>query len=148
LKVMQWFPNGGPLLGACHNLIFCVFVLFLARFLFQSSFFSKSRLCRWPLFSHFVTNLDWLAGRLIQILFTVKICFVLVQIFYVFPRRVNPVGDNCMMMKASSWSGCQHDGSVLGMTMSPTVIASVGLTMPIVLSCLCCHRLCLASLLP
>jgi hypothetical protein len=37
----------------------CVFILFLARFLFQSSFFSKSRLWTWPLFSHFVTNLDY-----------------------------------------------------------------------------------------
>ncbi len=52
--------------GACCNLIFCVFVLFLARFLFQSSFFSKSRLCTRPLFNHFVLNLDQLAGQPIQ----------------------------------------------------------------------------------
>ncbi len=50
-------------MGACRNSIFCVFVLFLARFLFKSSFFSKSRLCTRPLFSHFVTNLDRLAGQ-------------------------------------------------------------------------------------
>ncbi len=52
-------------MGACRNSIVCVFVLFLAGFLFKSSFFSKSKLCTWPLFSHFVTNLDWLAGQLI-----------------------------------------------------------------------------------
>jgi hypothetical protein len=40
------------LVGACHDSIFCVFLLFLARFSFQSSFFSKSRLCTRPLFSH------------------------------------------------------------------------------------------------
>ncbi len=52
-------------LGACQNSIFCVFVLFLAGFLFESSFFSKFRLCTRPLFSHFVRNLDRLAGQLI-----------------------------------------------------------------------------------
>ncbi len=36
---------------------------FLAGFSFKSSFFSKSRLCTRPLFSHFVTNLDQLAGQ-------------------------------------------------------------------------------------
>jgi hypothetical protein len=50
-------------LGACQNSSFCVFVLFLAGFLFVSSFFSKSRLCTWPLLSHFVKNLDRLAGQ-------------------------------------------------------------------------------------
>ncbi len=35
---------------ACCNSICCIFfLLFLARFSFQSSFFSKSRLCTWPL---------------------------------------------------------------------------------------------------
>ncbi len=50
-------------MGACQNSSLCVFVLFLAGFLFESSFFSKSRLCTWPLFSHFVRNLDQLAGQ-------------------------------------------------------------------------------------
>jgi hypothetical protein len=36
---------------------------FLAEFLFESSFFSKSRLCTWHLFSHFVRNLDRLASQ-------------------------------------------------------------------------------------
>ncbi len=47
------------------NLSFCVFVLCLAGFLFESFFFSKSRLCTRPLFSHFVSNLDQLACQLI-----------------------------------------------------------------------------------
>jgi hypothetical protein len=50
-------------LGACRNLIFCVFVLFLAGFLFKSSIFSKSRLCTRPLISRFVTNLHRLTGQ-------------------------------------------------------------------------------------
>ncbi len=40
-------------------------MLFLAGFLFKSSFFSESRLCTRPLFSHFVRNLDRLASQLI-----------------------------------------------------------------------------------
>ncbi len=87
-------------MDACRNSIFCVSVLFLARFSFQSSFFSESRLCTQPLFSHFVTNLERLADQPIQIFFAVQI-FFLFQIFYVFLHRVNPVGDNCMMTKAS-----------------------------------------------
>jgi hypothetical protein len=67
--------------GACRNSIFRVFVLFLARFSFQNSFFSKSRLCTRPLSSHFVTNLDRLAGKPIQIIFVVQIFFVLFMIF-------------------------------------------------------------------
>jgi hypothetical protein len=45
------------------NSSFCVFVLFLAGFLLESFFFSESRLYTWPLFSHFVINLDRLAGQ-------------------------------------------------------------------------------------
>ncbi len=45
------------------NLDFCVFVLFLAGFLFKSSYFSKSKLCTRPLFRHFEINLDQLAGQ-------------------------------------------------------------------------------------
>jgi hypothetical protein len=86
-------------LGACRNLIFGVFVLYLARFLFQSSFYSKSRMCTRPLFSHFVTKLDRLAGQPIQILFAIQIFFGLIQIYYEFLRGVNPVGDDCMMTK-------------------------------------------------
>ncbi len=52
-------------MGACQNSIFYGFGLFIAEFLFKSSFFSKSRLCIGPFFSHFVTNLDRLACRLI-----------------------------------------------------------------------------------
>jgi hypothetical protein len=40
----------------------CVW-FFLAGLSFESSFFSKSRSCTQPLFSHFVTNLDQLAGQ-------------------------------------------------------------------------------------
>ncbi len=42
-----------------------VFGLFLAGLLFESSFFSESRLCTWPLFIHVIINLDWLAIQLI-----------------------------------------------------------------------------------
>ncbi len=80
--------------------------------MFQSSFFSESRLCTPPLFSHFVTNLDWLAGQPIQIFLRSRFR---IQIFYVFPRGVNPVGDNCMMTKASSRRGRRHNGGVLGL---------------------------------
>ncbi len=41
----------------------CVSGFFLAGFLFENSFFSKSRLCTRPLFSCFLTNLDQLAGQ-------------------------------------------------------------------------------------
>ncbi len=37
------------------------------------------------------------------------------QIFYVFPRGVNPVGDNCMMIKGSSRRGRRCNGGVLGL---------------------------------
>ncbi len=40
--------------------VFCMVGLFLAEFLFKSSFFSESRLCTRPLFNHFVRNLDLL----------------------------------------------------------------------------------------
>ncbi len=50
-------------MGACRHSFFCVFVLFLAGLFFESSFFSKSKLCKQPIFSHFVRNLDWLAGQ-------------------------------------------------------------------------------------
>ena len=88
------------------------FFLFLARFLFQSSFFSKSEWCTRPLFSHFVTNLDRFAGQPIQIFLRSRFR---IRIFYVFPRGVNPVGDNCMMMKTSSRRGCRCNGGVLGL---------------------------------
>ncbi len=88
------------------------FFLFLARFLFQSPFFSESRLYTRPLFSHFVTNLDRLAGQPIQIFLRSRFR---TQIFYVFPHGVNPVGDNSMMTKASSWRGCWRNGGVLGL---------------------------------
>ncbi len=91
---------------------FVVFFFFLARFLFQSSFFSKSRFCTRPLLSHFVTNLDRLAGQPIQIILQSRFR---IQIFYVFPRGVNPVGDNCMMTKASSRRGRWRNGSFLGL---------------------------------
>jgi hypothetical protein len=52
-----------PILGACRNLIFGVFGIFLAKKSFQSSQFSKGIFFTWPLFSHFVINLDWLAGQ-------------------------------------------------------------------------------------
>ncbi len=123
-------------------------MLFLARFFVPELFFSKSRLCTQPLFSHFVTNLDRLAGQLIQFFLRSRFFFVLFQIFYVFLRRVNPLGGNCMMTKASSWHGHQCDGGILGRMTSPTAIASAGLTMPIVLRCLCCSRHCLVSSLP
>ncbi len=99
-------------MGACRNSICCVFFLYLARFLFQSSFFSKSRLCTRPLFSHFVTNLDRLAGQAIQIFLGSKFR---IQIFYVFPREVNPVGDNCMMTKVSLRCGQRCIGGILGL---------------------------------
>ncbi len=50
-------------MGSCQNSIFLVFGLFLAGCLFVSSIFSESRLFTRPLFSYFVTNLDWLAGQ-------------------------------------------------------------------------------------
>jgi hypothetical protein len=53
--------DGG--LGACCNSILGVLGIFLAKFLFQSSKFSKEIFFTWPLFSHFVINLDWLAGQ-------------------------------------------------------------------------------------
>ncbi len=99
-------------MGACRNSICCVFFLFLARFLFQSSFFCKSRICTRPLFSHFVTNLDRLSGQPIQIFLRSRFR---IQIFYVFPRGVNPVGDNCMMTKASSRRGRQRNRGILGL---------------------------------
>jgi hypothetical protein len=99
-------------LGACRNSICCVVFLFLARFSFQISFFSESILCTWPLFSHFVTNLDRLAGQPIQIFLQSRFR---IQIFYVFPHGVNPVGDNCMMMKSSSRCGRWRNGGILGL---------------------------------
>jgi hypothetical protein len=66
-----WFLQVNPGWTGSHwvpvVIQFVSFFLFLARFLFQISFFSKSRLCTHPLFSHFVTNLDRLAGQPIQI---------------------------------------------------------------------------------
>ena len=53
-----------------------------------------------------------------------------------------------MMMKASLRRGCQCNGGILGMLMSPTAIASAGSTMPTVLHCLCCRHHHLVSLLP
>ena len=66
-------------LGACRNSFFRVFFLLLAKFSFQSSFFSESRSFSRPLFCFFVLNLDPLAGQPIQIFF----CFFsLFQIFF------------------------------------------------------------------
>jgi hypothetical protein len=47
--------------------------------------------------------------------FAVQFFFVLLQIFYVFPCGVNPVGDNCMMTKASSWRSRLRNGGLLGL---------------------------------
>jgi hypothetical protein len=82
-------------LGACRNLIFCVVFLFLARFSFQSSFFSESRFATRPLFCLFIKK-DWLAGQPNCFFFVIQI-FVLFcsRFFHVFLRRVNPVGGNC-----------------------------------------------------
>ncbi len=55
---------------------FGVFLLFLAKFTLQSSFFSESRTFTRPLFCFFVPDLDWLAGQPIQIFFAIQI-FVL-----------------------------------------------------------------------
>ncbi len=55
---------------------------------------------------------------------------------------------NCMMKKASSRHGRWRNGGVLGTTMPSTAIASAGLTMPIILHYLCCHRHRLVSSLP
>ncbi len=49
--------------GACRNLFFGVFLLFLAKFTLQSSFFSKSRLFTRPLFCFlFQIWIGWLAN--------------------------------------------------------------------------------------
>ncbi len=125
-------------MGACCNSIFRVFVLFLARFLFQSSFFSKSRLCTRPLFSHFVTNLDWLAGQLIQIIFAVKI-FLFCSRFFMY----SSVGS--ILWEATVWwRRCHRSVAVSAMAAS---WASAGLTTPIVLRylCCCCHCLVYSS---
>ncbi len=69
------------------EICFCVCLFFfLAGFMFKSSFFSKSRLCTRPLFSHFVRNLDRLSG----------------QPILEFLRGVNPVGDDCMDLQPYS----------------------------------------------
>jgi hypothetical protein len=134
-------------IGCLPYLIFLCVCAFFSKIFVPEFFFSKSRLCTQPLFSHFVSNLDWLAGQPIQIFFRVQDFFVLVRIFYVFPHGVNPVGDNCMMTKASLRRSHLHNSSILGMTKSPIAIVSAGLTMPIVLRCLCCRHHCLVFLL-
>jgi len=55
-------------MGACRNSFLGVFFLFLARIVFQSSFFSESRSFTRPLF---FPDLDRLAGQPIQIFFFV-----------------------------------------------------------------------------
>jgi hypothetical protein len=50
-------------LGACRNSILGIFGTFLAKISFQNSKFSKGIFLTWPLFSHFVINLDRLAGQ-------------------------------------------------------------------------------------
>jgi hypothetical protein len=121
--------------------------------LFQSSFFSKSRLCTRPLFGHFVTNLDRLAGLPIQIFLQSRFR---IQIFYVFPRGVNPVGDNCIMTKASLRRGRRCNGSILGLCwiddghrppLSLLSSSSFGVLVAFVTTggiiavwCHCCHR--------
>ncbi len=90
-------------------------MFFSVEFLFQSSFFSKFRLCTRPLFSHFVTNLDQLAGQPIQIFFCSPDFLFLLQVFYVFLCGINPVGDNCMMTKALLRCGHWRNGSILSL---------------------------------
>ncbi len=52
------------ILGACRNSILRVFFLFLARFSFQSSFFSKSRFGTRPLFlSFYKKKIGWPANQ-------------------------------------------------------------------------------------
>ncbi len=67
-------------LGACRNLIFCMFVRFLAGFLFESSFFSESRLCTQPLFLVILSKIwiGWPANQTFE-----------------FLRGVNHVGNDC-----------------------------------------------------
>jgi hypothetical protein len=64
---------------------------FFSKIFAQSSLFIESRLCTRPLFSHFVTNLDWLAGQPIQIFFAVQTSFCFGQDFLCIP----PWGQSC-----------------------------------------------------
>jgi hypothetical protein len=66
----------GPIMGACRNSFLGVFLLFLARIAFQSSFFSESRSFTKPLFCCFVPNLDRLAGQPIQIFVFFSFCSI------------------------------------------------------------------------
>ena len=78
-------------MGACRNSFLGVFFLFLARIVFQSSFFSESKSFTRLLFCSFVPDLDWLAGQPIQIfLFFLfvpdldRMASQLIQIFLLF----------------------------------------------------------------
>jgi hypothetical protein len=50
--------GGIPNQGACRNLFFVVFGIFLAKKLSQSSKFQRGNIFTWPTFSHFVINLE------------------------------------------------------------------------------------------
>jgi hypothetical protein len=65
--------------GCLPQFVFLCFFLLLAKFLFQSSFFSESRSFSRPLFCFFVLNLDPLAGQPIQIFHAIQIS---IQIFF------------------------------------------------------------------
>ncbi len=73
------------ILGACRNLFFGVFLLFLAKFTLQSSFFSKSRsFTREASFCFFVPDLDRLAGQPIQIFFAIQIFVLFFSRFFMY----------------------------------------------------------------
>ncbi len=123
-KLMKKYHLNG--IGDCCNLIFCVIFIF-QKLLFQSSGFSESRFYTTSCLS-FCENLDRLASQPIQIFSPVQICFFLLfQVFYVFPCRVNTLGNNCMMTKVSLLCSHWQDGKIPGMTTSPTAIASAEL---------------------
>ncbi len=71
-------------LGAYRNSFFGVFLLFLAKFTLQSSFFSKSRSFTKPLFGYFVPDLDRLAGQPIQIFFAIQIFVLFCSRFFMY----------------------------------------------------------------
>jgi hypothetical protein len=88
--------------GACRNSIFLFFLPFLAKKSFQSSIFSEP-VFSGPTFSHFVTNLDRLAGQPFQIFLACQILDpdfkISCQIFYVFPCVVVESSDLSTMAK-------------------------------------------------
>jgi hypothetical protein len=72
------------IMGACRNSFFSVFLLFLAKFMLQSSFFSESKSFTRPLFWFFVPDLDRLAGQLIQIFFAIQIFVLFCSRFFMY----------------------------------------------------------------